>query len=143
MPARVNIQSHVIRVTNELTFIHVHFIKEIGYMAITFTQLLIWILIAALVGIVGELLARRHAPDGLIGAIILGLLAIFLVVGVFHFHFAGEPFLAGVPLISSVLAAAILVAIWSGFAYHRVRPYYSRYYRRGPYRRSRRRWWYR
>ena len=112
-------------------------------MAITLTQLLIWILIAALVGIVGELLARRRAPDGLLGAIILGFLAIFLVVGLFHFHIAGEPSLAGVPLISSILAAAILVAIWSGFAYHRVRPYYSRYsYRRGTYaRRPRRRRW--
>lgn len=112
-------------------------------MAITFTQLLVWILIAVFVGIVGEALARRHAPDGLIGAIILGLIAIFLIVGVFHFQIAGEPSLAGVPLISSIIAAAILVAIWSGFAYHRIRPYYSRYYyRRGTYaRRPRRRRW--
>ena len=114
-------------------------------MAITLTELLVWILIAALVGIVGELLARRRAPDGLLGAIILGFLAIFLVVGLFHFHIAGEPFLGGVPLISSIIVAAILVAIWSGFAYHRVHHYYSRYYyRRGNYaRRPRRRWWYR
>src|SRR5947209_627981 len=112
-------------------------------MVIDVITLIIWILIAALVGVVGELLARRRAPDGLLGAIILGLLAIFLIVGVFHFHIAGEPSLAGVPLISSILAAAILVAIWSGFAYHRVRPYYSRhYYRRGTYtRRPRRRRW--
>jgi len=72
------------------------------------------------------------------------LLAIFLVVGILHFHIAGEPSLGGVPLISSIIAAAILVAIWSGFAYHRYyRPYASRYsYRRGTYaHRSRRRWW--
>ncbi len=106
-------------------------------MTLTFTQLVIWIIIAALVGFVGELLARRRAPDGLLGAIVLGLLAIFLIVGVFHFHIEGEPTLEGVPLISSIIAAAILVAIWSGFAYRRV----SRYYRRGSYvRRPRRRW---
>lgn len=109
---------------------------------ITFTQLVIWIIIAALVGFVGELIARRRAPDGIIGAIILGFLAILLVVGILHFHIAGEPFLAGVPLISSIIVAAILVFIWSGFFYHRYYyPYASRYYyRRGNYARRRRRY---
>ena len=38
------------------------------------------------------------------------------------------------------LLVPILVAIWSGFAYRRVQPYYARYYRRGGYaRRPRRR----
>lgn len=110
-------------------------------MEISFTQVLIWILIAALVGVVGELLAHRRAPDGIIGAILVGLLAIFLIVGVFHFHITGEPSLAGVPLLSTIVVAAILVAIWSGFAYRRVQPYYARYYRRGgPVSAPRRRW---
>jgi uncharacterized membrane protein YeaQ/YmgE (transglycosylase-associated protein family) len=110
-------------------------------MVITFTTLIIWLIIAAIVGIIGELIAHRRAPDGIIGAIILGLIAIFLVVGVFHFAIAGEPRLDGVPLISSIIAAIILVVLWSGFAYRRVyRPYYDRYYRRGTYvRRPRRR----
>ena len=111
-------------------------------MSITLTQLLIWIIIAALVGVIGEFIARRRAPDGIIGAIILGLLAIFLIVGVFHFHIVGEPFLEGVPLLSAILAAVILVVIWSGFAYRRYySPYASRYYyRRGTYVRRPRRW---
>ncbi|HEY0753072.1 MAG TPA: GlsB/YeaQ/YmgE family stress response membrane protein [Ktedonobacteraceae bacterium] len=115
-------------------------------MTITFTQILIWILIAALVGVIGEFIARRRAPDGIIGAIVVGLLAIFLIVGVLHFHIAGEPSLDGVPLISSILVAALLVVVWSGFAYRRVQPYTSRYYRRGSYARRprsprrRRRW---
>jgi len=89
-------------------------------MEITFTTLLVWLIIAALVGIVGELIARRRAPDGIIGAIVLGFLAIFLIVGVFHFAIVGEPRIEGVPLISSILAAVILVVIWSGFAYRRL-----------------------
>lgn len=111
-------------------------------MSITLTQLTIWIIIAALVGVIGEFIARRRAPDGIIGAIILGLLAIFLIVGVFHFHIVGEPFLDGVPLLSAILAAAILVVIWSGFAYRRYySPYASSYYyRRGTYVRRPRRW---
>ncbi len=109
-------------------------------MTLTLTSLIIWILIAALVGFVGELIARRRAPDGIIGAIIVGFLAILLVVGILHLHIVGEPVLYGVPLITSIIAAAILVFIWSRFAYHRVHRYSSRYYRRGNYaRRPRRR----
>ena len=104
------------------------------------TQIFIWVLIAAVVGVVGELLARRRAPDGIVGAILVGLLAIFLIVGVFHFQIPGEPKLENVPLISSIIVAALLVAVWSGFAYRRVQPHYARYYRRGGYaRRPRRR----
>src|SRR3984893_11267039 len=99
-------------------------------MSISFTQVIIWILIAAVVGVVGELLARRRAPDGIVGAIVVGFIAIVLIVGVFHFSIPGEPKLSGVPLISTIIVAAILVAIWSGFAYRRVRPYYARTYRR-------------
>ena len=110
-------------------------------MSITFTELIVWIIIAALVGIVGELIARRRAPDGIIGAILVGFLAIFLIVGVFHFHIQGEPTIENVPLISSIIVAAILVLIWSAFAYRHYHRYASRYYyRRGSYaRRPRRR----
>ncbi len=112
-------------------------------MSISLTQLLIWILIAALVGFIGELIAHRHAPDGIIGAIILGFLAILLVVGLLHIHIAGEPFLDGVPLITSILVSALLVLIWSSFFYRRYyHPYASRYYyRRGGYVHRPRRWW--
>ena len=87
-------------------------------MVITLADLIVWLIIAALVGIVGELLARRRTPFGLVGAIILGFIAIFLVVGVFHVHIVGDPTLNGVPLFTSIIAAAILVFIWSAFAYH-------------------------
>lgn len=99
-------------------------------MGITLTEVVIWLLIAALVGIVGELIARRRAPDGVLGAVILGFIAIFLIVGVFHVSISGEPFLYGVPLISSIIAAAILVVIWSAFAYHHYHRYASPYYYR-------------
>src|SRR5947209_18648299 len=98
-------------------------------MTITLGTLVIWLIIAIVVGLIGELIARRRAPDGIIGAAVVGFIAIFLIVGVFHFSIAGEPTIDGVPLISSILAAAILVAIWSAFAYRRVyRPSYERYY---------------
>jgi uncharacterized membrane protein YeaQ/YmgE (transglycosylase-associated protein family) len=86
-------------------------------MAVTFVQLLIWIIIAAIIGLLGELIAGRRAPAGILGSIMLGLFSIFLIVGFFHFHIIGEPFVAGVPLISTIIAAAILVVLWSSIAY--------------------------
>ncbi len=110
-------------------------------MTITLPHLLVWLLIALIAGFLGELIARRRAPDGIIGATIIGFIAIFLIVGVLGLHIAGDPQIAGVPFFTSVIVAAILVALWSAFAYRRVyRPYYERYYRRGSYvRRPRRR----
>ena len=78
---------------------------------ISLTQVLIWSVIAAVICFVGELLARRRAPDGILGTILLGLLAISLIVGIFHFHIPGEPFLGGIPLLSSIIAAA-LIGVW-------------------------------
>ncbi len=113
-------------------------------MHITFGELIIWIIIALIVGFIGELIARRRTPGGIIGAAVLGFLAIFLIVGVFHFAIAGEPTFNGVPLLSSIIVAAILVFLWSAFAYRRIAPHATRYYRRGTYARRprrRRRFW--
>jgi uncharacterized membrane protein YeaQ/YmgE (transglycosylase-associated protein family) len=111
-------------------------------MTITLGGLLIMILISAIVGVIGELLARRRAPFGIGGAIILGFIAIFLITEVLHWHIDGEPYLNGIPVITSIIAAAVLVLLWSAFAYRRVHSYSSRYYRRrGSYvRKPRRRW---
>ena len=109
-------------------------------MVITLENLIVWLIIAALVGFFGELLARRRTPFGIVGAIILGFIAIFLVVGVLHWHIIGEPYLNGVPLITTILAAVVLVLIWSAFAYRHAYGYYRYYYRRGGYSRRPRRY---
>ena len=85
-------------------------------MAVTFTELIVWIIIAALVGFLGEFLAGRRAPAGILGAIMIGLFAIFLIVGFFHFHIVGEPTLEGVPIISTIIAAIMLVVVWSSIS---------------------------
>ena len=110
-------------------------------MIITPGALLVMLIVSAIIGVVGELMARRRAPFGIVGAIILGFIAIFLVTEVLGWHIDGEPYLNHVPVITSILAAAVLVILWSAFAYRRVYSYSSRYYRRGAYaRRPRRRW---
>lgn len=82
-------------------------------MTLTLTQFLIWLVIAAIVGFLGELIARRRAPEGILGAIMVGLFAIFLIVGFFHFSISGEPTLQGVPIVSTIIAAVMIVVLWS------------------------------
>ena len=89
-------------------------------MIITFTQFIVWIIIAAIVGFLGELISGRRAPAGILGAIMVGLFAIFLIVGFFHFSIDGEPKVNGVPIISTIIAAVMLVIIWSSLAYRGV-----------------------
>ena len=86
-------------------------------MALTAIQFIIWLIIAAIVGFLGELIAGRRAPAGILGAIMVGLFAIFLIVGFFHFHIIGEPALEGVPLISTIIAAVMVVVLWSSVSY--------------------------
>lgn len=88
-------------------------------MAITFTEFIIWVIIAAIVGFLAELIAGRRAPAGILGAIMVGLFAIFLIVGFFHFSIVGEPTVNRVPIISTLIAAVILVVIWSSLSYRR------------------------
>ncbi len=102
-------------------------------MTITIGGLIIMLLISLLVGLVGELIARRRTPFGIVGATLLGFLAILLVTGVFHWHIDGEPYLNGVPLITSVLVAIVLVLLWSAFAYRHAYGYYRRRPRRRYY----------
>ncbi|MBE3561624.1 MAG: transglycosylase [Ktedonobacteraceae bacterium] len=88
-------------------------------MEVSFVQLIVWIIIAAIIGILAEFIAGRRAPAGVLGTIMVGLFAIFLIVGFFRFRIAGEPTIEGVPLISTILAAIILVIIWNSLAYRR------------------------
>lgn len=88
-------------------------------MTVTLTQFIIWLIIAALIGIIAEFVAGRRAPAGIFGAIMVGLFAIFLIVGFFHFHIVGEPSINGVPIISAIIAAIVLVIIWSSLSSRR------------------------
>ncbi|HEY4387000.1 MAG TPA: transglycosylase [Ktedonobacteraceae bacterium] len=85
-------------------------------MTITAVQFIVWLVVAAIVGFLGEVIAGRRAPDGIIGAIMVGLFAIFLIVGFFHFSIQGEPTVEGVPLISTLIASAMIVALWSSIS---------------------------
>src|ERR1700738_4935832 len=79
----------------------------------TLTHLLVLLLVGAIAGLIGERLVARGMPGGLIGAIVAGLVGAWLMVDVLHVVIAPELSLGGIPLISAILGAAIVVLIVS------------------------------
>jgi len=79
----------------------------------TITHLLVLLLVGALAGLIGERLVSRGMPGGLIGAIVAGLVGAWLMVDVLHVVLAPELSLGGIPIISAILGAAIVVLVLS------------------------------
>jgi uncharacterized membrane protein YeaQ/YmgE (transglycosylase-associated protein family) len=74
--------------------------------------LLVYLLVALLAGIIAERLVGASLPGGLIGTILAALLGIALMVNVLRFSVPGDVALGGVPLITAILGAALVLVIW-------------------------------
>ena len=74
--------------------------------------LLVYLLVALLAGIIAERLVGASLPGGLIGTILAALLGIALMVNVLGFAVPGDVSLGGVPLITAILGAALVLVIW-------------------------------
>jgi uncharacterized membrane protein YeaQ/YmgE (transglycosylase-associated protein family) len=79
----------------------------------TLTHLLVLLIVGALAGLIGERLVSRGMPGGLIGAIVAGLVGAWLMVDVLHIVIARELSLGGIPILSAILGAAIVVLLFS------------------------------
>ena len=92
---------------------------------------IIYLIIAAIVGLVAESIVGWRLPFGFIGAIIAALIGIWLMTQVIILTGFGDINVYGVPLIRALIGAIILVALWHLLTYrswaHRRRYYYRRY----------------
>lgn len=106
-----------------------------GYHFVITLSQIIYLIIAALVGLVAEFIVGWRLPFGIVGATIAALIGIWLLTSVVQVNISGDITVAGVPipLIKALIGAIIVVAIWHLLTYnswrHR-RPYYRGYYRR-------------
>ncbi len=94
---------------------------KIGNFAWSFNlNFLVYLLIAAVVGLVAEGLVRYHLPFGFVGPIIAALIGIWLTTNVIIISGIGDVMVFGVPLIRALIGSIILVGIWrlitNGFA---------------------------
>ena len=73
---------------------------------------LIYLLVAAVVGLVAESIAGGGLPFGFIGAIIAALVGAWLLTKVIVINGIGDINVFGVPIVRALIGAIILVALW-------------------------------
>jgi uncharacterized membrane protein YeaQ/YmgE (transglycosylase-associated protein family) len=73
---------------------------------------ILFLVIAAIVGIVAEYIVGWRVPLGIIGAIIAGVVGAWLMTDVIHIGGIGDIVLWGVPIIRAIIGAILLIAIW-------------------------------
>lgn len=106
----------------------------IGSTSFTFgANVIVYLIVAAIVGLIAETLVGWRLPFGFIGAIIAALIGIWLMTNLIHISGVGDfniPTSPPVPLFRALLGAVILVAVWHLItypAYRGRRRYYRRY----------------
>ena len=78
----------------------------------TITELIVYLLIAAVCSIIAERLVGS-GPWGLLGNIVVGVIGIWLMLNVLHFVLPGDVTVAGVPILTAILGAIIIDLIVS------------------------------
>jgi uncharacterized membrane protein YeaQ/YmgE (transglycosylase-associated protein family) len=76
-------------------------------------HVLVLLVVGAIAGLIGERLVGRGMPGGLIGAIVAGLVGAWLMVDVLKIVLAPELSIEGIPLLSAILGAAVVVFLFS------------------------------
>src|SRR5579884_3864312 len=94
------------------------------YKIVLTLSLLLYLLIAAIVGLVAEAIVGWRVPFGIIGAVVFALIGMWLMTNIIIIKGMGYYVLYGVPIIRTLIGAAIMVMLWhlitGGFATHRV-----------------------
>lgn len=93
------------------------------------TNVLVYLLIAAIVGIIAEFVVGWRMPLGIVGAIIAGVIGIWLMTQVLILSGFGDYYVDGVPVFRALIGAVLLIALWHALTYrswHSRRRYYYR-----------------
>ena len=80
-------------------------------------NIIIYLLVAAIVGLVAEAIVGWRLPFGFVGAIIAALVGIWLMTQVIIITGIGDINVFGVPIIRALIGAIILVAVWHLITY--------------------------
>ena len=75
-------------------------------------NIILYVVIAAVIGLIAEAILRTHLPFGIIGAIIAGIIGIWLMTQVIVISGIPDFTFWGVPLVRAFIGALILIAIW-------------------------------
>lgn len=111
------------------TMLAIAFQVQIGSNVWTFgNNFFVYLIVAAIVGLVAEFLVGWRLPFGIVGAIIAGLIGVWLMTKVIILKDVGDYTISDVPIFRALIGAVILVALWHLLTY-RAWSGRSRYYR--------------
>jgi uncharacterized membrane protein YeaQ/YmgE (transglycosylase-associated protein family) len=80
---------------------------------VTLVHLIVLLLVAAVCGLIAERLIRSSLPLGWIGAIVAAFVGAWLMVDVFHLAILPQFSIEGLPIISAIVGAIIVVFAFS------------------------------
>ncbi|GAC1424051.1 MAG: hypothetical protein NVS4B1_34790 [Ktedonobacteraceae bacterium] len=83
-------------------------------------DLILYLIIAAIVGYVAERIVRSSVPFGIVGSIIVALVGIWLMTRVLIINGIPDITVLGVPLVKALIGAILLVLLWRAITYRRV-----------------------
>ena len=75
-------------------------------------HLIVYLLVALVAGLIAERLVGAALPGGYLGSVLAALIGIFLMLDVLHFAVPGDPNVAGVPVLTAILGAALVLVLW-------------------------------
>lgn len=78
---------------------------------------ILYLVIAAIVGLIAEYIVGWRLPLGIIGAIIAALVGIWLMTQVIVITGIGDIYLFGVPIIRALIGAIVFTGIWHLLTY--------------------------
>ena len=78
---------------------------------------IIYLIVAAVVGLIAEAIVGWRVPFGFVGAIIAAIIGIWLLTQVIQITGLGDIYIQGVPLIRALIGAIIFVALWHMITY--------------------------
>lgn len=92
------------------------------------SDVIVYLFIAALIGLLAEFIVGWRLPFGIVGAIIAALIGIWLVTHILTINGVGDIYVGTVPLLRALIGSILLVAIWHLLTYRTWR--HRRHYRR-------------
>ena len=92
---------------------------------------IIYLIVAAVVGLVAETLVGWRLPFGFVGAIVAALVGAWLLTKVIILTGIGDITVYGVPIVRALIGAVILVALWQLLTFSLWRGRGRSSYRRG------------
>lgn len=98
-------------------------------------NVIIYLIVAAIVGLIAETIVGWRLPFGFIGAIVIALIGIWLMTQVIVIEGLPDLNIAGVPILHALIGAILLVAVWHALTYRSWRGRERRYSYRRRYRR--------